>query len=236
MTSKAQTNGMRIDLLKDGPIVVSGSVPLIRVKIVTNDAGDPYAWEEVYRYPDKEKYILCRCGKSAKKPYCDGAHVKQGFTCTTVASHETYTKNASVIEGDGITLLDAPELCIGARFCHRGGGVWKLTRNSDHQPSKELAIEEAQLCPAGRLAMFDTVANEMLDADYEPSIALIEDPYAGASSAIWVRGYIPFFDENGVEFEPRNYFTLCRCGHSRNMPFCDAMHYRVRYDDGHIFD
>lgn len=234
MSNKA--TGMRIDILKNGPIMVSGNIPLIRLRVVADENGEPYAYEETHRFEPKERYMLCRCGKSDNKPFCDGLHVKHGYDGTTTAPHETYTDNASVIEGDGITLLDSPELCIGARFCHRGGGVWKLTRNSSDPASKALAIEEAQLCPTGRLTMFDTLAEKVLDADHEPSIALISDPYARCSSAIWVRGYIPLYDENGVEYESRNYYALCRCGASQNKPFCDGMHMRVRFDDGHIFD
>lgn len=232
----APTEGMKIKVLKNGPLMVEGNIPLLRVKVITNEFGDAYGWEEVYRYPDKERYTLCRCGKSESKPFCDGAHIAAGFRGTCVAPHEVYTESAAVIDGDGISLLDSPELCIGARFCHRGGGVWSLTRNSADPESKALAIEEAQLCPSGRLTMFNNVLEETIEADYEPSIALIEDPFARASSAIWVRGNIPLFDEEGAPYEVRNYMTLCRCGHSRNMPFCDGMHYRTRFNDGHIFN
>lgn len=228
--------GMKIRVLKNGPLMVEGNIPLLRIRVLTDEHGDPYGWEEVYRYPDKARYTLCRCGKSESMPFCDGAHLAAGFDGTCVAPHETYTASASVIDGDGISLLDSPELCMGARFCHRGGGVWSLTRNSADPKARDLAIEEAQLCPSGRLTMFDNVLEETIEVDYEPSIALIEDPFARASSAIWVRGNIPLFDDEGTQYEARNYMTLCRCGRSRNMPFCDGIHYRTRFDDGHIFD
>ena len=38
--------------------------------------------------------------------------------------------------------------------------------------------------------------------------------------------------EDGTEYELRNRYALCRCGASRNKPFCDAMHVTVGYEDG----
>lgn len=41
-----------------------------------------------------------------------------------------------------------------------------------------------------------------------------------------VEGHIPFFDQNGRAYAPKNAakFALCRCGGSSNKPFCDGAH------------
>lgn len=36
---------------------------------------------KVFTPPDAAKFALCRCGGSAKKPFRDGTHSKNGFTC-----------------------------------------------------------------------------------------------------------------------------------------------------------
>ena len=64
-----------------------GSVPDAVVKIVENG---PYQVKgpvrlvdhdnNVYDLEGKRSYLLCRCGQSAKKPFCDGAQARSGFT------------------------------------------------------------------------------------------------------------------------------------------------------------
>ena len=225
--------GMRIDVVKDGPYIVSGGVPLLRAKIVVDAEGDSVSYEETHRYPLQDKYALCRCGASDNKPYCDGSHVRVGFTSRMIAPNEFFMDEAQAIEGDGIRLLDATRLCIGARFCDRAGGAWGLTEHSDNEVAKQVAVDEAKLCPSGRLVMIDTGTGQPIEPDFEPSIVLLEDPANNASSALWVRGGIPVFDEKGNPYEVRNRVTLCRCGASRDMTFCDGSHYRVRFDDGY---
>jgi CDGSH-type Zn-finger protein len=55
----------RLIPLPDGPYAVTGPLELER------PVGQPIeAPPEIY---------LCRCGRSANKPFCDGAHGKGGF-------------------------------------------------------------------------------------------------------------------------------------------------------------
>ncbi|GAG39879.1 unnamed protein product, partial [marine sediment metagenome] len=54
----------QITPIKDGPLRVEG------LQHLDTEAGSV----------DCEPVIaLCRCGKSANKPFCDGAHVKAGY-------------------------------------------------------------------------------------------------------------------------------------------------------------
>jgi uncharacterized Fe-S cluster protein YjdI len=52
-------------VLADGPVVLEG-------RVVVRDAAG-----RVLR--EAEKVALCRCGGSAAKPFCDGAHARIGF-------------------------------------------------------------------------------------------------------------------------------------------------------------
>lgn len=55
-----------IKTLTNGPLEVSGAV-----EILASDGTLIKASEKSY---------LCRCGFSEKKPFCDGAHKREGFT------------------------------------------------------------------------------------------------------------------------------------------------------------
>jgi CDGSH-type Zn-finger protein/uncharacterized Fe-S cluster protein YjdI len=54
-----------IRVLDDGPLVVTGGVP------IANSAGESIE--------TRNRVTLCRCGASANKPLCDGAHQDAGF-------------------------------------------------------------------------------------------------------------------------------------------------------------
>jgi CDGSH iron-sulfur domain-containing protein 3 len=66
-----------VKLLKNGPIQIKATV-----EVVDHDGTKIV--------PEKFPIYLCRCGQSAKKPFCDGAHNKAGFdgTCARQAAAE----------------------------------------------------------------------------------------------------------------------------------------------------
>ena len=215
----------RIKVSKNGPCLISGGVPLAEEIIHIDVEGQCHGWREGKKYPLQENCALCRCGHSRHKPFCDDTHIKVHFDGTETASHESYLEQANEISGPALRLTDAKALCASARFCHRAGGTWKLTSQSDDPEAKKTAIEEACDCPSGRLVTWDT-DGKAIEPDFEPSIGLVEDPQAHSMGPIWVRGGIPIESADGTPYEVRNRITLCRCGRSSNKPFCDGRHLR----------
>jgi CDGSH-type Zn-finger protein len=57
----------RLIPLPDGPYEVSGPIE------ISDRDGQPVQ-------PPPEKVSLCRCGRSADKPFCDGSHARVGWT------------------------------------------------------------------------------------------------------------------------------------------------------------
>jgi CDGSH-type Zn-finger protein len=218
-------NVAKIKVNKNGPYLVSGNIPLQKQVIIADSDGTATEWQPSTKYPMQEKYALCRCGRSKNKPFCDGTHIKVGFDGTETAGEESYLHNPQEIDGPALKLADVEDLCASARFCHRAGGIWNLVPKSDDPEKKRIAIEEACDCPSGRLVVLDKQAGKLIEPKFVKSIALIEDPAMGVSGPIWVRGGVPVESADGKTYQVRNRVTLCRCGKSKNKPFCDSSHY-----------
>jgi CDGSH-type Zn-finger protein len=224
VASKISKNS-KIRVLKNGPYLVSGSVPLRKMTIQCDGQGIPIEWLIGQKLETSENYALCRCGQSKNKPFCDGTHVQVNFDGTEVSDNDPFDKMAITIDGPTLKLKDAEILCASARFCHRGGNIWPQIPQSDDLKLKQNAIRNAGDCPSGRLVIIDKETGKTIEPELEKSIGFIEDKGIGVDGPIWVRGGIPVCSAEGRAYEVRNRVTLCRCGKSTNKPFCDSSHY-----------
>lgn len=48
--------------------------------------------------------------------------------------------------------------------------------------------------------------------------------YVKPNGSVRVTGEVDFVDAEGNVLETKENFSLCRCGHSANKPFCDGAH------------
>ncbi len=222
----------RVQVLKDGPYQVQGEVPISWQTIVTNEEGESVGWKEGDRLPTTANAHLCRCGHSAKKPFCDGTHKRIGFDGTETASRAPYTEQAKRFPGPAVTLTDAEPLCAFGRFCDAKGSIWNVVGHPGAS-AKAIVEDEAGHCPGGRLVAWDRETGAALEPELPPSIGLVEDPAQGVSGPILVRGGIQVVAADGSEYEVRNRVALCRCGASSNKPFCDGSHASIKFHDGH---
>ena len=224
MSQPVASHGMKITILKDGPYRVTGGPPLSRGEIGANATGNSIAWVESGDEGAGGVYALCRCGHSANKPFCDGAHVRAGFDGTEVASRAPYKEQAKALEGPLLTMTDAEALCAFARFCDRAGNVWNTVFEVSDANSRARFIEQVGQCPSGRLVALDSETGEAIEPDLPPSIVVVADPPEKVAGPLWVRGGIEIVGADGLAYEVRNRVTLCRCGASANKPFCDGSH------------
>ena len=222
--TKAEKNGPRIKVTKDGPYIVTGRVPMSEDRVIIGPDGEPCRWEKGPSYPDRETYALCRCGASKAMPYCDGSHLKAGFDGTETAGNAPYIAGAERTVGPGIDLTWSGDFCMEARFCHSGEEAWGYAARSDDAAARAKAIEQACYCPSGSLVAWDKGSGKAVERPCDPGIGVIEDPEAGLSGPLWVKGGIAIESAEGFEYERRNRGTLCRCGLSGRKPFCDGAH------------
>jgi CDGSH-type Zn-finger protein len=221
--------GPRVVITKNGPYLVTGSVPLAKQTIVANAAGESEQWQEGDSLPAQAQYALCRCGHSKNKPFCDGTHNKVGFDGTETASREPYSQQAEVMEGPALALTDAQALCAFARFCDPNGQVWAQVERTDDPAVRATFVRQVNDCPSGRLMAWDRSTGKPIETPLPVSIGLVEDPAQGVSGPLWLRGGIPLVSADGVAYETRNRVTVCRCGASQNKPFCDGSHASIKF-------
>ena len=101
-----------------------------------------------------------------------------------------------------------------------------MIKKSDDPEAQQTAIEEAMICPSGRLVLWDKTGKPF-EKEFEPSIVIVHDKQKGCEGPIWVRGGIPVESADGTIYEIRNRQTLCRCGKSENKPYCDGSHWMI---------
>ena len=214
----------KITISKNGPYLVSGSVPLTIQIIRTNEKGESTEWVEGKSFNVTAQYALCRCGHSKNKPFCDGMHAKIGFDGTETASRSPVLGQAEVIDGPSMQLADAEGLCAFARFCDPNGKVWNQVTSTDDAEVRKQFVHQVGMCPSGRLIAIDKRTGKSIEPHFAQSIGVVEDPSLEGSGPLWVRGGVPLISAAGSDYEVRNRMTLCRCGRSKNKPFCNGSH------------
>jgi CDGSH-type Zn-finger protein len=104
-------------------------------------------------------------------------------------------------------------------------------KETDDAGSRINYVRQTCDCPSGRLVAWDNATGEPIEPKYEPSIGLVGDPVEDCSGPLWVRGGVRVVGTDGFHYEVRDRVTLCRCGASRNKPFCDGSHASIKLKD-----
>jgi len=219
----------KIVVVADGPYLVYGDVPLVRKQKVVSDAGDSVSWRKTDLLATEENYALCRCGRSAAKPFCDGSHARVGFDGAETADTRPSVERQRVLDGHEIVVKRDGPLCMHAAFC-----IGRLRKIPAMMPDTSDSDVRAQVigmidrCPSGSY----TYSLDVDGADVEPDLPLavaVTTEEDGLGGALWVTGGIPVERADGQPFETRNRVTLCRCGHSKIKPLCDGTHREINF-------
>ena len=127
----------------------------------------------------------------------------------------------------GIVIKRDYSICAESGFCgHRLANIQKLAAQTDDSIVRAQVMAMIERCPSGSY----TYALDQDSADIEPDLPqqvavttemTSEGPIAGP---LWVTGNILIERSDGQPVETRNRVTLCRCGQSKNKPYCDGTH------------
>ena len=221
------TNDLRkITVRNNGPYLVSGGIPLVLKTPVISEHGEPLTWKKETVLSTDASYVLCRCGLSSNRPFCDGTHRQEGFDGTETAPTEPMASREARYEGTKIVMNDDRSLCVHAGFCgNRITNVWKMIKDTEDTQVRAQVMSMVERCPSGALTYSLGPDREIIEPDIPQEVAVTPD------GPLWISGGIPLERSDGQPFETRNRVTLCRCGASKNKPLCDGTHREIGFKD-----
>jgi methylamine---glutamate N-methyltransferase subunit C len=201
----------KIKTSPNGPFIIKG------IRQLTEANGNIYP-------VNRKTAALCRCGYSKSKPFCDGQHAKHNWTDPKEEGRQP--RHSDTYKGKEITIHDDRGICSHAGYCTDGlPKVFRMNTEPWIDPDGERVekiIETIKKCPSGALSYsIDGVKYDKFSE--QPEIQITEDgPY-------YVKGNIALEDEDSPESE--EHYALCRCGNSKNKPFCDGQHWYTKFTD-----
>jgi CDGSH-type Zn-finger protein len=197
---------------------LNGPYLVTNVTTLNNSRGE--------RIDPRPHMVLCRCGGSWNKPFCDGTHARNGFESETLDGRTPDRRDTYV--GADVTIHDNRGICQHAGFCTDNlASVFKLHQDPWIDPNgakAEAIIAQVRQCPSGALS-YSVRGTEHRDLNRSPAIAVSKDgPYR-------VTGNVELETEPWGEGASKEHYALCRCGGSKNKPFCDGTHWHIGFKD-----
>ena len=125
-----------------------------------------------------------------------------------------------------VTIVWKPSVCIHSTLCWKGEDGLKSVFNPSERPwikpegaTTDKIINQVKKCPSGALSYY--MNNEPLPTEKLDDERLVETRLNGP---LMVHGSILVKDHQGNEIQKSNVTAFCRCGASKNKPFCDGTH------------
>jgi CDGSH-type Zn-finger protein len=208
----------KIACLPNGPYYLLNDLTPQTVPNLVDPNGTAYA--------NVTGIALCRCGGSRNKPFCDGTHGKIRFTDEKQTDGSSDKRESHV--GQHITIHDNRGICSHAGYCTDNlKSVFKLGEEPWIDPDGAKAheiIDTIKQCPSGALS-YSLENVEYRDQDRPPMVTVAKNgPYV-------VTGGIELLDQKMGDGASSEHYALCRCGASKNKPFCDGSHWHIGFED-----
>jgi CDGSH-type Zn-finger protein/nitrite reductase/ring-hydroxylating ferredoxin subunit len=215
-------NPPQVSITPDGPFEIEGDLPITPKRMVVSELGEPLTWATDDPLPHDSPTRLCRCGQSKTKPFCDDTHLTIDFDGTESATREHYWGRHKTYEGPGMNIHRVGDLCAHASFCANQITDWyQMLSSTDDTNVRTEVIGMVEHCPSGALVY--EIVGEIIEPDLPSAVSPVEN------GPLWVTGNVTIVGSDGTALETRNRVELCRCGHSKNKPFCDGTHAEIGF-------
>lgn len=179
-----------------------------------------------------EEMYLCRCGGSSNKPYCDGTHKTNGFSGI---NENEYMKNETLAyKGKAITIFDNRNICSHRGYCTRElSTVFKEAEPwiDPDGDTVEKIMALCDKCPSGALSYVLNGSARVMGPEVDPPKIRLSERHYGYHGPYDVSGDIEIAGQLEREPESPIKTSLCRCGHSKNKPYCSGEHYYIKFED-----
>ena len=131
---------------------------------------------------------------------------------------------------DGIVVTWEPAYCIHTANCLNGlpkvFDAWRRPWIEVDNASADEVADVVMRCPTGALHFRRVDDGPQEPESSEPTVQL------RPNGPLFVRGKIRIEDTSGHLIREDTRVALCRCGGSRNKPFCDGTHRKIGFRSG----
>jgi uncharacterized Fe-S cluster protein YjdI/CDGSH-type Zn-finger protein len=131
-----------------------------------------------------------------------------------------------------ITVFWQPKKCIHATNCYRElievFNPRKRPWVNMNGASTDEIIRVVHLCPTQALS-FKYNRKLPVSAESEENIANTAEVRIMRDGPLILKGNISLYDPDGKNLQHSQHTSLCRCGTSQNLPYCDGMHRKSGY-------
>lgn len=166
----------------------------------------------------KPALAVCRCGASKNKPFCDGSHNEIGFDSRPL--DDRTPDRLETFEGREITVHYNRLLCSHAGECGKIKAVFDPSQKPWIRPDNGASddiIGVINACPSGALSYNSS------DQPDQTAILHIAEISIQPNGPYRIAG-IPLATARLAKGASAAKYVLCRCGASKNKPYCDGTH------------
>ena len=174
----------------------------------------------------KPTTALCRCGASKNKPFCDGSHNSIGFN--DALSDDRTPDEVTTYRGEKINVHYNRLLCSHAAVCgSRLSAVFDSSKRPWISPDNG-TVEDikgvVKDCPSGALSYSEAGQSPRHLTSGESGVQIEKNgPYRV--------NHIPLTGGATAKGSCPDKYVLCRCGASKNKPYCDGSHADIGWKD-----